>query len=241
MKWIRLWVGETFQSTTFSELNIGERGIWYSLLIMAGMNIRHPGTVELRDGVPYSDISMSEMLNCGVSEWVSSREKLVNVGKIRIAPNGTIKIVNWSKYQTEYQKYRKDSRAKIGHSVGHSLGYESTTDTEGDVDNTSFPKQQKKSNGETKTPFKSIMLPAFSKEWSKSHEGVYPVNWGADAAAAKYLWGLCLAADPKDTAKYFEDHVKTIMASFPVDNFSALRSFWAFSLKKKPKKGLADV
>ena len=38
MKWIRIWTKETFSGTTFQELNAEQRGIWFSLLIMAGLD-----------------------------------------------------------------------------------------------------------------------------------------------------------------------------------------------------------
>ena len=110
MQYIRIWVFETLQGTTFTELNCEERGVFWSLCVMAGSNNRNPGIVELRDGVGYSLATLAELLNCQLDALKLHLQKLKSrkINKIYVRKNGTIKIVNWKKYQTIYARYYKN-------------------------------------------------------------------------------------------------------------------------------------
>jgi len=111
MKWIRLYVEEIFYGTTFEELNLEERGVWFSLLVMAGMP-PNPGLVEMRSGKGYTVEMLADVLNCDVKRLKKALDKLKKVGKIEILDKNVIKITNWKSYQTEYQRYKKKS---VGH------------------------------------------------------------------------------------------------------------------------------
>lgn len=141
MKWIRLWIEETLKGTTFDELNLAERGGWFSLLILAG-NSQTPGIIEIRKGKPYKLETLAELINCSVEELKTIIEKLVTVGKIKVLDDGRIQIVNWDKYQTHYEKYIKKSKnphptdptanADLIHINEYPLNSNSLTDVNGD-------------------------------------------------------------------------------------------------------------
>jgi hypothetical protein len=103
MKWIRLWVEETLRGTTFKELNCEERGVWFSLLVMAGDG-RNLGTVELRDGVGWSVQGLAEYLGTTTEILETTLHRLQNVYKVDIDNHNRIVIKNWDKYQTSYEK-----------------------------------------------------------------------------------------------------------------------------------------
>ena len=111
MKWIKLWTEEVIKGTTFSELTASERGVWFSLLALAGID--GTGRIEIRLGYGYSDSSLSEILNIEKSEMSSAIKKLIQVDKIFLGENGVIIIKNFSKYQDEYSR-QKPYRANWG-------------------------------------------------------------------------------------------------------------------------------
>lgn len=103
MKWIRLWIEDTLRGTTFKELDYAERGIWFSLLLMAGEG-RNPGVVEIRDGEAWSMEGLAEYIKCPVDVLKVNLQKLTNVNKIIVENDNRIVIKNWGKYQTSYRK-----------------------------------------------------------------------------------------------------------------------------------------
>jgi len=137
MKWIKLWTNEVFYGTTFQELNLEERGVWFSLLVMAALPPRD-GIVEMREGVPYQLDFLADLLNCERNLLKKSVKKLEKVKKIRVK-EGFIHIKNWKKYQTEYARYRKGLRESKQKNVqknvhGDMNGCESTTEVEVEVE-----------------------------------------------------------------------------------------------------------
>lgn len=110
MKWIRLWTEETIKGTTFQELDVTERGIWFSLLAMAGTSLS-PGIVEIRKGVGYSIKFLAEFISCDEKILQKTLKKLQKFRKIELLKDKKrVKIVNWEKYQTRYAKYYKDKQ-----------------------------------------------------------------------------------------------------------------------------------
>ncbi len=106
MKWLRLWVDEIIKGTTFDELSLSERGLWFSLLLLAGNSLT-PGIVEMRKAVKYPQETLATLVNCDRKTLQKCLKKLISVGKISLLKDGRLAIVNWSKYQTRYEKYYK--------------------------------------------------------------------------------------------------------------------------------------
>lgn len=109
MKWIRLWTEEIFYGTTFQELNVTERGVWFSLLVLAGLGKSH-GIVELRRGIGYPLSTLAVLINCEEKLLKKTLNKLCSVSKIKILKDKRIKITKWNKYQTRYEKYYKQRK-----------------------------------------------------------------------------------------------------------------------------------
>jgi len=106
MRWIRLWIKETIMGSTFQELNSLERGVWFSLLVMSADGLT-PGIVEIRKGVPWKLPALASYINVAEDDLRSSLDKLKQVNKVEILPDGRIAVVNFNKYQTRYEKYYK--------------------------------------------------------------------------------------------------------------------------------------
>lgn len=110
-KWIKLYVDQCLRGTMMSELPAEERWIWVGLLLMAGdSNVE--GAVYKRKGeeddlLGFSDSTIGELLAVEPLVYMSAKEKLIRYEKIRIDKNNVIYILNWAKYQSEYQRQRK--------------------------------------------------------------------------------------------------------------------------------------
>ena len=140
MRWLRLWVDEILKGTTFDELSLSERGLWFSLLLLAGNSLT-PGIVEMRKGVGYSQEILAGLVNCDRKTLQKGLKKLISVGKIspvislnpgKVSPQKDqksqkiddfmgifphrnsirLQITNWSKYQTRYEKYYKNPNSE---------------------------------------------------------------------------------------------------------------------------------
>ncbi len=104
MKWIKIWTEETVKGTTFTELNAENRGIWFSLIALAGLE--GTGLIQAGIGRGYSDVSLADILNIELPQLVEAKEKLIKFKKIKVFPEGIIEILNWTKYQDEYHRQK---------------------------------------------------------------------------------------------------------------------------------------
>lgn len=119
MRWIRLWVDESINGTTFTELNAEHRGVWFTLLLLAGYSPK-PGTICIAEGIAYTNEQLAaftkltlDSINSGIKHLSST-----GVNKININPDGTLSISNWLNYQTEYDRqkgYRRGLQGKVTH------------------------------------------------------------------------------------------------------------------------------
>ena len=115
--WVKLWTHESLFGTTRFELLENERGIWTDLLCLAGVS-KFPGIIAAgkyeEDYKGYPEAYLWGILNVSEETWKSAIEKCERSGKIEIERNGSgeiiITVVNFSMYQSEYQRqlpYRK--------------------------------------------------------------------------------------------------------------------------------------
>ncbi len=119
VKWIRIWTQETVSGTTFQELDAAQRGIWFSLLVLAGRGPRE-GIVELRKDTGYTVEHLAQLLNVDPDLVLPAIRRLLDVKKVSLLPKNEVfppktirlSIRNWKKYQTEYQRYRKGRTGK---------------------------------------------------------------------------------------------------------------------------------
>jgi len=150
--WVKLWVNEWLDGTTRFEMSDAQRAFWIDLLALAGRS-RYPGIIcagKTPDnkyiGYPINKYQslMSEPLN--VEETLTL---FVRTGKIALevtheAPIRLLKLelLNWDKYQSEYNRQKKYRKKKDGYNQGYKDSYnqsnktevEVETDVEGEVD-----------------------------------------------------------------------------------------------------------
>jgi len=142
--WIKLYVDQCLRGTMISELSAVQRWIWVGLLLMAGDSSQE-GLIFLRKDengayVGYSEATIAELLGVSKDEFISATNKMILHEKISIDKNRVIKILNWSKYQSEYQRqkpYRsggQDYLRKEGDKKNSNLSCNSSNALEEDRD-----------------------------------------------------------------------------------------------------------
>ena len=107
MKWIRLWPDHILNGSTLDELDPGQRGVWFTLLVLAGYS-PVPGTICLARGVAYTHEQMAAVLKINEDYLISTIQYLAHkeIEKIIINPDKTISIKNWNRYQSEYERQK---------------------------------------------------------------------------------------------------------------------------------------
>jgi hypothetical protein len=112
-KWIKVYC-DKWLSGSIREEEPEVRGVWIDLLALAGgCNYGDIGEVKLSNGVGLTDSQIADILHISRKLWRKSKERFVQSNRVEITPKGAIKIVNWSKYQSEYQR-QKPYRATKG-------------------------------------------------------------------------------------------------------------------------------
>jgi len=139
MKWIRLWPDYIINGTTFSELDAETRGVWFSLLALAGYSPQ-PGTICISQGIPYTNEQMAGFLKIPLPILDKAIIRLTSpeVKKLTVNPDKTLSVSNWLKYQTEYERqkpYRRGLQGKVTQKgYEEKLPIDTDTDTEVDTD-----------------------------------------------------------------------------------------------------------
>lgn len=112
--WIKLYTNIVYGSTP-KELLPAERWVWIGLLAMAGDSVVD-GSVCLSETLGYTNEQLAEIL--GVEEPVleAALSKMAATGKIQVGSKNKISILNWKKYQSEYDR-QKSYRSKLQHKV----------------------------------------------------------------------------------------------------------------------------
>lgn len=110
--WIKVYCDKWLEGTISTEA-IHVRGIWITLLALAG-NGRYgdSGQVMAIEGVGFNDKQLAAMLKISVQMWAGAKSRLLETGRIEVTAGNIISIVNWLKYQSEYErtsKYRTKS------------------------------------------------------------------------------------------------------------------------------------
>ena len=104
--WVKFWVNECLDGTAREELEADERGVWYDLIIYSA-RCRTPGIISANEIQPISRQRLAGLLNISLELLERTLKKCVEQKRIKISETGLIEIVNWKKYQSEYQRQKK--------------------------------------------------------------------------------------------------------------------------------------
>ncbi len=109
-RWIKLWVNEMLTGTVRFDFSPAQRGVWCDLLVLAG-NCRMEGIIAAGPGVPYPHHWIAGTLNISIELLEETLEKCVKSERISENSSG-IHILNWSKYQSEYDRQKPYRQGK---------------------------------------------------------------------------------------------------------------------------------
>ncbi len=111
-KWIKLWVQECLTGTMRFDFLPEERGVWYDLLILAG-NCRLDGIIAAGPNKPYPHNWIAGTLNIPPELLEETLKKCELSDRISENCDG-IHILNWKRYQSEYDRQKPYRKAKKG-------------------------------------------------------------------------------------------------------------------------------
>ena len=108
------WPYDNLFGSMRHELSSAQRGIWNDLLDMAKISRVRPGLIAAGSGISYNHTWLAAFLNVSLDEFEETVDLLKKTERINENGNG-IEIINWKKYQTEYDRqkpYRKGKKFK---------------------------------------------------------------------------------------------------------------------------------
>jgi hypothetical protein len=160
--WIKLYVDQCLRGSMIEELTPAQRWLWFGLLLMAG-DSSIPGVIFRRRDengmlVGFSDITIAETLDVDIETYRDGIRRMIEKNKINSDDRGVISIVNWNKYQSEYQRqkpYRGDGYKKHSNQ-GDDVDIE--RDVDGDV-------EEEKNNGRKSGPLSESEIEEKFKEF----------------------------------------------------------------------------
>ena len=90
-----------------------ERYVWFGFLLLAG-DSAFEGKICLTEEMGYTDEQLASMLKCSVDIIISAKEKMIEHSKIKVLNSNIIQILNWEKYQSEYNRQKPYRMKKKG-------------------------------------------------------------------------------------------------------------------------------
>ena len=124
MRYVKMFVSECLEGTIRFDFDPSERGVWYDLVILSG-RMRVKGLICARPGTPYPHSWIAGVLNVPLDLLDRTLAKCEKTQRIEEGDDG-IRILNWHKYQSEYERQRPYREAKkkettTGKDKGHSF------------------------------------------------------------------------------------------------------------------------
>jgi hypothetical protein len=108
--WVKLYVEQCLRGSLIAELTPAQRWIWIGLILLGG-DSSIPGVIFRRKDAEggllgYSSVTLTEMLDVDLEDYQDGTQRMISKGKISINSAGVIAILNWSKYQSEYERQK---------------------------------------------------------------------------------------------------------------------------------------
>ena len=105
------WPHDNLFGSSRFELTSAQRGIWNDFLDMAKISRVTPGIIAPSEGSSYQLPWLAGFLNVDIELLKETIEVLVNTNRINCNGHG-IEIINWKKYQTDYDRQKPYRQAK---------------------------------------------------------------------------------------------------------------------------------
>jgi len=110
--WIKIYCDKWLRGTLRDEEPI-IRGIWIDVLALSGDSAYGDnGVIKLAEDIGLTDEQIHKILGITLSQWQSTKQRLIETDRIKVLSNNIIEVVNWKKYQSEYER-QKSYRPKL--------------------------------------------------------------------------------------------------------------------------------
>ena len=226
--WIKIYTDKWLRGSIRKE-DVMTRSIFIDLLALAGDSAYgDSGIIQLAEQVGLTDETISCMLNVPIYDWQKAKDRLANhkqkdenrIEIVELEHGYSIKIINWAKYQSEYQRQKpirnriKPAKvtSKVTESVTSKVTQKVQRDRERDIDRDIDGEGEKNiiiHNGDKplvskKRPNKKIQeVIVYAKQQGFPMQGSIKMN-------RQYIWNLLRSKDPND--EYFTvDAIKKLI------------------------------
>jgi hypothetical protein len=104
--WVKIYCDKWLEGTLRQETP-EFRGVWTDVLALAGSGkFADTGIIALANGVGYTDLQIAAILRINPDIWVTCKQRLIETERISLNGANIIHILNWQKYQSEYQRQK---------------------------------------------------------------------------------------------------------------------------------------
>ena len=115
--WVKIYC-DNWLSGTLRDETPALRGIWADLLALAGSGkYGDTGRISLQNSVGLSDLQFQKVLNLSKKGWRKAKNRLITTQRIAVNLQNVITILNWKKYQSEYERQRPYRNKKLQQKV----------------------------------------------------------------------------------------------------------------------------
>lgn len=110
--WVKIYCDKWLRGTLREE-TLDLRGAWIDLLALAGDSAYGDiGKISLADKCGLTDKQICIILNIKNKKWQDIKKRLIETDRIKANGYNEIEIINWDKYQSEYER-QKPYREKL--------------------------------------------------------------------------------------------------------------------------------
>lgn len=104
--WIKIYC-DKWLSGTLREEAPEIRSVWIDLLALAGSGrYGDTGEIKIMNDVPLTDAQIAQVLRISLELWQKAKARFIETDRIKVTAENIISIINWGKYQSEYERQR---------------------------------------------------------------------------------------------------------------------------------------
>jgi hypothetical protein len=104
--WVKIYCDKWLSGTIREETPLC-RSVWVDLITLAGSGrYGDTGIIQLSEAVGMTDEQIAAILHITLNDWLTTKQRLRDTGRISFNGSNIIAIINWQKYQSEYQRQR---------------------------------------------------------------------------------------------------------------------------------------
>jgi hypothetical protein len=119
--WIKIYC-DKWLSGSLREESPEIRGIWADILALAGSGLYGDiGEIKLQNGIGLTDFQFQKLLNLSKYQWRKAKKRLLDTQRITIDGENVIRIVNWKRYQSEYERQKPYRNQKLQSAVTQEI------------------------------------------------------------------------------------------------------------------------